>query len=124
MILTFNFQFPNDQQAICKTAGLAPLSLDSAEEFEYFLALLRFISIEDFVGIGGRQDANLWYWQSSNVRINYPMQWLQNFPHHDTERNCLYINMHGFANFHYNARGINSTVFCQKIEHKKKILFA
>lgn len=107
-------KLPNTHEWICRAAGWTTLSLDTAGEFEYFLALLRHISMNDFVGVGGEQDGWQWYWLSSRKRIDYEMQWTDR-NHAITDRNCLHMNQNGFASFHCDSRGNQTTTFCQKI---------
>lgn len=108
----------NDHVVECTNGGLTPLSLDTAMEQEYFLALFR--NNPDFVhiAVGATKSGTEWVWKNTWERISYPMAW-QNGPMSKSEDvgDCLSISKQGGPGIGF-KRIMCSEVnnfFCQKI---------
>ena len=107
------FQFGIRHSAICGAAGLRTLSLDSAEEFEYFLALMMWTRSHGWVGAVSQ--LNFYRWLNGNGRVDYPMQWFPDYPVPDANHDCLYMDFDGVGNYHCELDGYWAHYFCQSV---------
>ena len=89
--------FATDHKFYCESQGLMLLRLDSLEEAEYFLSVIRSVEfgVQDWTG--AYLDGGKWIWRESNDRINYELLWATGFPEIGPS-DCLVIDIYGFKN--------------------------